>query len=514
MTHPSRFANMAPVAKPPRFTLKRAWMIGIVLLVMPLGLLLIAELVIDSFVHQGWTTYKTNATALAVDQQGRMWAAVTKNGSGSLLLYPDNSTSIPVPMPNELASGSVLSLAIDRQNRIWVGTANGLIGMRESSGSWTIYTPEPSSNGNPNVVWDLVIDGQDRAWARRDTTLVQIDPQAANHIYNGGSSGLTDNHVDGIAVDKKGQLWAVSRSELIVLGPDNHWTNYATLPGGIENMPIDYVFAVDDQNQVWMGISPGVMVLNTNGVWQPYTLGDTKIPNLMKDMVIDDQGRVWAASAIQGLFTFESATGWVTYNQGNSGLASNNVTALALDGQGQVWIGTFQDGLSKLDPASTLPATQLQALATLRVVAIPATLLSMALVTILAIAFSRRGAISSWTLLDFSLAFVGWFMMNSLLWIFIRSTTSRFEFGNPLVVIPLPVNLVLLILVLLLKKRSMALGAFTAFLVNAIGTVLVTTVAVPLSPPAISGIACMFPFFLPFFLVVIASRYGSQKYPH
>ena len=224
MTQQSRLANRAPATKPPRFKLKRAWMIGIVLLVMPLGLLLIAEALIVSFVHQGWTTYKTNATALAVDQQGRMWAAVTKNGIGGLLLYPDNSAPVSVSMPNELASGSVLSLAIDRQNRIWVGTANGLIGMRESSGSWALYTPEPSPNGNPNVVWDLVIDGQDRAWARCDTTLVQLDPQAANHIYNGASSGLTDNHVDGIAVDKKGQLWVVSRGELIVLGSDNNWT--------------------------------------------------------------------------------------------------------------------------------------------------------------------------------------------------------------------------------------------------------------------------------------------------
>jgi ligand-binding sensor domain-containing protein len=479
----------------------------------PLGLLLIAEMLILSWLHKGWITYKTNATALAVDQQGRMWAAVTKDGIGSLLLYPDDSAPFPIPMPNELASSSVLSLAIDRQNRIWVGAINGLIGMRDSSGSWTLYTPEPSPNGNPNVVWDLVIDGQDRPWARRDTTLVLLDPQAADHIYNGASSGLTDNHVDGIAVDKKGQLWAVSRGKLIVLGPDNHWTNYATLPMGIENMPIDYVFAVDDQNQVWMGMYPGVLVLGPDRVWQPHTLGDPKISNLMKDIVIDDQGRVWAASDLQGLFKFEPATGWVTYNQGNSGLAANNVTSLALDGQGQVWIGTSQDGLSKLDPASTLPTLQLQTLATLGAVAIPATLLSMALVTILAIAFSRPSAISSWTILDFSLAFVGWFIINSLLWTFIRSTTSSFEFLNPLIMIPLPVNIVLLILILLVKKRWMALGAFTAFLVNAIGTVLVTAVAVPLSPPAISGILCMFPFYLPFFVAVILSNSGSQKYP-
>lgn len=514
MTHQSRLADMSPSAKQPHLKQKRVWVIGIVLLAVPLGLLLIAELLILSALHKGWTTYKTNASALAVDQQGRIWAAVSNGGIGSLLLYPDNNAPVPVPMPDELASGSVLSLAIDRQNRIWVGTVNGLIGMRESSGMWTIYSPENPTGENPYPVWDLVIDGQDRAWARNGVTLVRLDPQSANHIYTGANSGLVDNHVDGLAVDKKGQLWAVSRGTLIVLGSENTWAKYASMPEGIENMPIDYIFAVDDQNQVWMGIYPGVLVLGPDGVWQPYPLGDPKTANPIIDIVIDHQGRVWAASGIQGLFRFDPAGGWTFYNKGNSGLAANNATALAQDGQGQLWVGTFQDGLSKLDPASTLPALQLQTLATVGAVAIPAVLLSMALVTVLVIAFSRPGAISSRTILDFSVAFVGWFIMNSLLWIFIRSTTSSFEFFNPLVMIPLPVNIALLILILLAKKRWMALGAFTAFLVNAIGTVLVTAVAVPLSPPAISGIVCMFPFFLPFFVAVIASNYGRQKYPH
>jgi len=512
MTHQSRLAELNLSAKPPRFKLKRVWVIGSILFALPLILLLIAELFILSSLHQGWTTYKIKATALAVDQQGRVWAAVIKDGIGSLLLYPDDNAPVPVLMPDELASSSVLSLAIDRQNRIWVGTISGLIGMRESSGTWTLFTPENSTGENPYPVWDLVIDGQDQAWARNGVTLVRIDHQAANHIYTGANSGLVDNHVDGLAVDKRGHLWAVSRGDLIVLGSDNNWTKYASIPAGIENMPIDYVFAVDDQNQIWIGIYPGVLVLDSDGAWQPYTLGEPNSSQTI-DIVIDNQNQVWAASDRQGLFKFEPTGGWTMYSQRNSGLAANNVTALALDGQGQLWIGTFQDGLNKLDPASTLPASQTQTLTKLGVVAIPAVLLSMALVTVLAIAFSRPGAINGWTLLDFSFAFVSWFIMNSFLWIYIRSTTSRFEFGNPLVVIPLPVNIVVIVLILLVKKRWMALGAFTAIFINAIGTVLVTAVEIPSSPSPISGILCMFPFYLPFFVAVISAKHGGQKYP-
>ena len=513
MTHQSRLADMSLSAKPPHLKQKRVWVIGIVLLAVPLGLLLIAELLILSSLHKGWTTYKKdNVNALAVDQQGRVWAAVSDGSNGSLVMYPDDSAPIKVPLPGELASGPVSSMAIDRQDRIWVGAFNGLIGMRESSGTWTLYTPENPNGENPFPVWDLVIDGQDRTWAINGVTLVKLDPQAEGHIYTSANSGLADNHVDGIAVDKKGQLWAVSRGELMVLGLDNNWTKYASTPNAGEYMNLR--FAIDDQNQAWLGIDPGVMALGPDGVWQPHTLGDPQIANTIIDIVIDNESRVWAASAIQGLFKFEPATGWTIYNQRNSGLVDNNTIALALDGKGQLWVGTFQDGLSRLDPAATLPAQQMQTLVTLGVVAIPAALLSMALVTILVIAFARPGAVSGWIILDFSIAFVGWFIINSLLWTFIRSTASSFEFLNPWVVVPLPVNIVLMILILLAKKRWMALGAFSAFIVNAIGIVLVTAVEVPFSPPPISGILCMFPFFLPFFVAVIASNNGGQKYPH
>src|SRR6185503_4518386 len=155
MTHQSRLADMGPSAKPPGLKQKRVWVIGIVLLAVPLGLLLIAELLILSSLHKGWTTYKKdNVNALAVDQQGRVWAVVSDGSNGSLVMYPDDTAPIKVPLPGELASGPVSSMAIDRQDRIWVGAFNGLIGMRDSSGTWTLYTPDDPNGEYPFPVWD------------------------------------------------------------------------------------------------------------------------------------------------------------------------------------------------------------------------------------------------------------------------------------------------------------------------------------------------------------------------
>ncbi|MBM4171762.1 MAG: hypothetical protein FJ214_07845 [Ignavibacteria bacterium] len=40
---------------------------------------------------------------------------------------------------------------------------------------------------------------------------------------------------------------------------------------------------------------------------------------------------------------------WAIYNQANSGLPSNDISALAVDNFGRVWIGTYSQGLAKLD---------------------------------------------------------------------------------------------------------------------------------------------------------------------
>ena len=40
---------------------------------------------------------------------------------------------------------------------------------------------------------------------------------------------------------------------------------------------------------------------------------------------------------------------WVVYNTSNSGLPSDTVNAIAIDGNGNKWIGTYDRGLAKFD---------------------------------------------------------------------------------------------------------------------------------------------------------------------
>jgi membrane protein implicated in regulation of membrane protease activity len=68
-------------------------------------------------------------------------------------------------------------------------------------------------------------------------------------------------------------------------------------------------------------------------------------------VAIDGAGDKWIGTYGGGLAKFDG-TGWTVYNMSNSGLPSDHVVALAIDGAGNKWIGTFSAGLTRFDGTS------------------------------------------------------------------------------------------------------------------------------------------------------------------
>jgi len=64
-------------------------------------------------------------------------------------------------------------------------------------------------------------------------------------------------------------------------------------------------------------------------------------------IAVDGAGRVWVGTYGHGVGVFDGQT-WTEYNQSNSGLVSDNVRAIAVDWDGQVWFGT-DSGISVFD---------------------------------------------------------------------------------------------------------------------------------------------------------------------
>ena len=392
--------TMDQSAGPARLTTKRTRVTSIAILGIVFSLLLLTEFILRLSLHKGWTTYagSESVSLLAVDNEGQIWAAVP----GSLLRYPDDAESVRMPLPGELANDSAMCLAIDRQGRIWLGTVNGVLAIRDIDDQWIVYAPEP--NEASIIGPDIVIDGQGQAWTNspqaHGTELARIELHPESRTYTLANAGL--GLIDTLAVDAQGQLWVLSANgELKTLEPDGSWKTLGT--ASKQDPDVNWAFspfgnarlAIDRQGQAWIGVGNGVVhILDLDGTWQTYSPDEAHPTIYTKGITIDSQGHMWGVSGGQGLYRFHPKLGWTAYNPRNSGLtATYSVTTLIADGEGRVWIASYDGDLVRFDPAGALPSRYIPMSSLLSVIVLPAALLSIALVMVAMIVFNKPAAI-------------------------------------------------------------------------------------------------------------------------
>lgn len=125
------------------------------------------------------------------------------------------------------------------------------------------------------------------------------------------------------------------------------WTNY-WLPGEPQGYIRDIV--IDGADRVWVANPAGVHVLDTDdsagtSTWTTYTTADGLPNDWASALAIDENGHVWVGTR-DGIGVFDGSA-WITYTTAD-GLGGSWVKAIAIDGGGQVWVGV-DDKLFRFD---------------------------------------------------------------------------------------------------------------------------------------------------------------------
>jgi ligand-binding sensor domain-containing protein len=82
-------------------------------------------------------------------------------------------------------------------------------------------------------------------------------------------------------------------------------------------------------------------------VWTTYNTSNSGLAHDdVLAIAIDASANKWFGTYDGGVSKFDG-TNWTTYNTSNSGLASNEVLAIAIDASGSKWFGTQGGGISK-----------------------------------------------------------------------------------------------------------------------------------------------------------------------
>ena len=199
--------------------------------------------------------------AITADRWGTLWVGTVTSGlyrfncrTGQFQNYmhhPDD--------PSSLSGNSIIRIFIDRSERMWLATSNGLDRFDPSTGQFATYKRD-LQNGAERY-FDIDEDSNGNLWLGGTSGLQRFDPATGKfagyqHRLDDPHS-LSDNRVTSVHIDRSGTVWAATQSGLDKLNPaSGRFTNYYTKDG----LPSDRVNCIleDHRGNLWMSTNRGI----------------------------------------------------------------------------------------------------------------------------------------------------------------------------------------------------------------------------------------------------------------
>jgi ligand-binding sensor domain-containing protein/signal transduction histidine kinase len=282
------------------------------------------------------------ALSLAVDRDANLWVGTNSRGLIRLSRF-----GIASPLdPGAESHDAVTAIFEDREGNIWTGNGGGLESLRDST-FVTYSLPEgvPSDGSNPIFA---AADG--RVWfAPVQGGLMGVkDSQHRKIVQDGLGRDLVYSIAGG-----DGELWAGRQNGGLTLlrGEGNSMTSRTfTKADGLAQDSVYSVYRSRD-GTVWAGTLSGGISKLTNGRFTNYTIADGLISNTVNAILETSAGIIWIGGPL-GLSRFSQGR-WDRH-------PTADVNCLLEDSTGVLWIGTAA-GLSfrskdRLQSTSGAPA--------------------------------------------------------------------------------------------------------------------------------------------------------------
>lgn len=258
----------------------------------------------------------------------------------------------------------------DSKGNIWVGSLN--------SGIWLVPSGEksgkPADRIFPNsglrldkkMVLDIAIDSRDHIWFGTYGLGAIVfnwkDTQFSYYTYSKQNPrSIHYNDILCILEDYTGTMWfgtdggGVSSYDAF-LEKFNFFHNQQ-VP---ENINIDVVRSlyVDENNHVWIGTSgKGLTEYDPAGrTWKTYTFNENHSHNIASNRIVsllgDGQGKLWIGYQDEGLSILDLNTRMYTHFHTDSKipLPANTVWKIIKDSDNRFWLATRDDGIIQFDP--------------------------------------------------------------------------------------------------------------------------------------------------------------------
>lgn len=278
---------------------------------------------------------------------------------------------LPEGVSSAAIATSIRALLEDSSGRIWVGTSDaGFAQFDPLSGQFHFFPRERSdASGTAGRRVDaLAEDTEGNLWLGQHTTGIDLfNPLSGEFTHLPKLDSVGSNSVWNILNDKSGYLWVTTDGAGLLRYNTRKktWVSYRAQQGNSQSLVSDKTVGLfaDREGNLWLTHFPSGISL--------YHRSSDKVANYQQTMnlalpQLNDSGvlsflelpdkRVWVGTE-KGLNQFDLATGQFS-DLSAAGLPQpmpkKPVTALARDTLGNYWVGTWSDGIYRLDTRGQL----------------------------------------------------------------------------------------------------------------------------------------------------------------
>jgi signal transduction histidine kinase/ligand-binding sensor domain-containing protein/DNA-binding response OmpR family regulator len=223
--------------------------------------------------------------------------------------------------------------------RFWVYSVYGVWTLDLKTHTWTDQSPVFGENRLVNTIGK---DSKGNIWVGQDRIGVSVLDKYGKLTSLSGSNGFESMSVSSLYTDNNGSVWIGSfKKGLYQYNEDMYKFGLTMFPD--VNCVTGNIF---DANIAWLGTDAGELVKwdYINNRSESFKVSQNAIVCAMTQK----QGEVWLGTYLDGLKRFYNGQ-VVTYHT-KDGLASENVWALCGAPDDKVWVGTLGGGVQLFDP--------------------------------------------------------------------------------------------------------------------------------------------------------------------
>jgi ligand-binding sensor domain-containing protein len=275
--------------------------------------------------------------ALAFDGENILWLGTDKGATSF-----DGTAWKTYTEQDGLADNHINTVAVDKKGVKWFGTPKGVTSF--DGIVWKTF-----NQGNsliPGPVYDISFDAGNNAWFGTTKGLFYFDGVYWKS-YTPENSGLEFGEVDGLTINDSGHIWFFYNPNRASPGGitrfnGQDWRTF-TLEGPLSNNV--WSIGIDLDNTLWVSTFGGTSTYDGK-TWKQVIPPGAPSNYRFNAFCVDRKGVRWFGSG-GGIHSFDDVN-WTVYTTSNSGLKSNNIYSIYIDGNNTKWFGT-PEGVCRFD---------------------------------------------------------------------------------------------------------------------------------------------------------------------